>query len=186
MFSLTRNFTVIALAEYTVLKIFHLSQKNRVWREIFHCNEYIFYHSGLLCNLRLPWKTELPWNFSLYEIHTFFVIQDFWATCACPENFRCNEILCIIQDFWATCAWPNKESCPGIFRCIETLFAIQDFWATCACPENRVCPEFTVLKVYFLAFRIFERLALALKKRVALKSFYFIEIFFIIHDLWAR
>ena len=26
----------------------------------------IFLHSGFLSNLRLPWKTELPWNFSLY------------------------------------------------------------------------------------------------------------------------
>ena len=26
-------------------------------------------HSGFLSNLRLPWKTELPWNFSLYWIY---------------------------------------------------------------------------------------------------------------------
>ena len=25
---------------------------------------YIFYYSGVLSNLRFPWKTELPWNFS--------------------------------------------------------------------------------------------------------------------------
>jgi len=25
---------------------------------------YIFYHSGFLSNLRLPWKRRLPWNFS--------------------------------------------------------------------------------------------------------------------------
>jgi len=29
--------------------------------------------------------------------------------------------------------------------------------------ENRVCPEFTVLNIYFLSFRIFEKLALARK-----------------------
>jgi len=29
----------------------------------------IFYHSGFLSNLRLPWKTELPWKCSLYGIY---------------------------------------------------------------------------------------------------------------------
>jgi len=37
--------------------------------------------------------------------------------------------------------------------------------------KNRGCPEFTVLNVYFLLFRIFEQLALALKHRVALEFF---------------
>jgi len=47
----------------------------------------------------------------------------------------------IIQDFWATCACPEKQSCPGIFHCIEIYFIIHDFWGTCGCSENRVCPE---------------------------------------------
>jgi len=51
------------LAENTVLKVFGKQRKtefdvkaleNRVWREIFHCIEYIFYHPGFLSNLRLP------------------------------------------------------------------------------------------------------------------------------------
>ena len=33
---------------------------------------YIFYCSGFLSNVRLPWKTELPWNFSLYWICIFY------------------------------------------------------------------------------------------------------------------
>ena len=47
---------------------------------------YIFYYSKVLSNLRLPWKTELPWNFHCTEI--YFIIQDFWETCACPEIFQ--------------------------------------------------------------------------------------------------
>ena len=47
---------------------------------------YIFYYSEFLSNLRLPWKTELHWNFHCTEI--YFIIQDFWATCACPEIFQ--------------------------------------------------------------------------------------------------
>jgi len=91
------------LAEYSVLKIFSLYPEKRVCSEIFHCIDYIFYrsgflsnlrlpwktefvlkfftalrillHSGFLSNLRLPWKTELPWKFSLYW--NTIVIQDF-------------------------------------------------------------------------------------------------------------
>jgi len=28
---------------------------------------HIFYHSGILSNLHLPWKQNLPWNFSSRE-----------------------------------------------------------------------------------------------------------------------
>ena len=66
-----------------------------------------FYHLGFLSNLRFPWKTGLPWNFSLYW--NIFIIQDFWATCACPE----------------------KQSCPEMFRCMEYTFYIQNSWANC-------------------------------------------------------
>jgi len=48
--------------------------------------------------------------------------------------------------------------------------------------KNRGCPEFTVLIIYFLPFRIFEQLALALKNGAALDIFHCIEIFFIIQD----
>jgi len=40
-----------------------------------------------------------------------------------------------------------------------------------------MCPEFTVLNMYFLSFRIFEQLALALKNRVALKFFTVLKYF---------
>jgi len=35
--------------------------------------------------------------------------------------------------------------------------------------KNKVCPEFTVLNIYFLSLRNFEQLALALKTEFALK-----------------
>jgi len=101
-----------------------------------------FLHSGVLNNLRLPWKTEGAW------IH----------------STEC--IFCIIHDFCATCACPEKQSCPGILHCIEYTFYIQEFWTACAYLKNRACPEFTVLNIYFLLFRIFEQLALALKNTV--------------------
>ena len=102
---------------------------------------YTFYHSGFLSNLRLPWKTYLTWNSSLYW--NIFIIQDFWATYVCLE----------------------------IFHCVEYTFYIQDFWTTCACPEKQSVPWIHLLNAYFLSFRIFEQLALALKNRVGLKFF---------------
>ena len=47
-----------------------------------------------------------------------------------------------------------------------------------------ICTEYTVLKI-FLLFRIFEQLAIALKKEFALKIFPVLNIFFTIQDLWA-
>jgi len=101
--------------------------------EIFHCIEYIFYYSGVLSNLRLPWKQSCPAIFHCIE-YTFY-IQNFWATCACPEKQRVSWINCI--------------------ECI--FFIIQNFGTTCACPEKQSCPGI------FLLFRIFEELAVALK-----------------------
>ena len=51
--------------------------------------------------------------------------------------------------------------------------------------KNRGCREFTVLNIYFLLFRIFEQLALALQNRAALKIFTVLNIFFIIQGFWA-
>jgi len=68
--------------------------KDRVCPENFHYVEYIFCHSGYLSNFALALKKScLPWNFHCIE-HTFY-IQDFWATCACPENQRVPWIHCI-------------------------------------------------------------------------------------------
>ena len=48
---------------------------------------YFFYHSGFLSNLRLPWKTEGALKFfAAFDI--FFIVQEFWVTCACPEKQR--------------------------------------------------------------------------------------------------
>ena len=107
--------------------------------ENFLCIEYIFYHSGFLGNLRLPWKT------------------------VCPENFNCIEYTFFIQDFWATCTCTEKQSVLWI-HCIEYIaFIIQDFWLTCTCPGKQLSWNFS-LYWNILSFRIFEQPALVLKK----------------------
>jgi len=135
--------------EFTILNVFFLLfrifEQLALALKIFCCIEYIFYYSGVLNNLRLPWKQSCPGIFHCIE-YTFY-IQNFWVTCPCPEKQRVpwihfiECIFFIIQDFWATCACPEKQSCPGIFHCAEIYFIIQDFWGNCGCPENRVCPE---------------------------------------------
>jgi len=75
--SLTRNFTVIAFTGWI------------------YCIENFFTFS---------WNTELAVKFSTV-LNTFFIIQDFSATCDCPE----------------------KQSCPENFHCIEHTFTFRIF-----------------------------------------------------------
>jgi len=64
-------------------------------------------------------------------------------------------------------------------HCIENFFTFQHFWTTCTCPAEQSFPEFfTVLTIYFLLFRIFEQLALALKNRLDLKFFFVLKYFY--------
>ena len=57
---------------------------------------HIFYYSKVLSNLRLPWKTELPWYFSLYWIYVIHSgvssnLRFPWKT-ELPRNFSLYEI----------------------------------------------------------------------------------------------
>ena len=54
---------------------------------------------------------------------------------------------------------------------MNILFTFRIFERLALALKNRGCPELTVLNVYFLLFKIFEQLALALKNRVALECF---------------
>ena len=45
--------------------------------------------------------------------------------------------------------------------------------------KNRACSEFTVLHIYFLSFKIFEQLVVALKNRVCLELIHCIEYIFL-------
>ena len=77
------EFTALNICFYRsgLLSILHLPWKTELtWKFSLYWN--IFYHSGLLCSLRLPlpWKQSLPW------IHC--TIQDFWTTCACLEKHK--------------------------------------------------------------------------------------------------
>jgi len=198
-FSLCWN--IFYLSEF--LSNLHLPWKT-VCPEIFHCIEYIFSHSqhfwatcacaekqcGLnslywiyifyhsnFDQLALALKNRIcPEIFNCRPIERFFIIQDFWATCACPENraypeiFHCIKYTLYIQDSWATCACPEKQSVPWI-HCIEyrpIFFTIQNFKQLPLALKNRVCPKIFPCIEIFLSFRIFEQVVLALKTEFAL------------------
>jgi len=57
----------------------------------------IFYHSGFLSNLRLPWIQSLPWSNCIEYIS--FIIQDLWATCACPEKWAALKFFTVLRYF---------------------------------------------------------------------------------------
>ena len=108
----------------------------------------IFHLSGFLWNLSLPWKQSLSWNFSL---HLIYFLQ-----LGCLSNF------CL----------PEKQSVLWI-HCIEfEFFNIQNFEQLALALKI-----FTALK-YFLSFRIFEELELALKTEFYLKFFTVLNIVF--------
>ena len=88
---------------------------------------------------------------------------------SCPELFLLYGIYFLHSEFLTTCACPENRVSPEISHCIEYIFHHSGFLSNFVLSlKNRGCPEFTVLIIYFLSFRIFEQLALALKNKVAL------------------
>ena len=111
----------------------------------------------------LPWKTEFAVKFST-AWNIFFIIQDFWGTCACPE----------------------KQSCPEIFHSIEIFFFIQGFWATC----ERLLWKTEVPRKFSLYWNIFNQsLFLSILRFPWKQSLPWINCIeytcFIIQDFWA-
>jgi len=64
----------------------------------------------------------------------------------------------------------KNRVCLVNFQCIEYIFYHTGFLSKFALAlKNRVCPELTVLNIYILSFRIFDKLALALKTELVLE-----------------
>jgi len=70
-----------------------------------------------LSNLGLPWKTECALNSRIEYI--FFIIQDFWATCGCPEVFLCIEYIFYHSGCLGNQRLPWKQSLPWKFSSRE-------------------------------------------------------------------
>ena len=83
-----------------------------------------------------------------------------------------------IQNFWATCACPEKTELPWNFL----LHTFRSFEQLALVLKSRVSLEFFTVLKYFLSFRIIEQHALTLKNRVALKFFTALNILFAIRS----
>jgi len=88
-------------------------------------------------------------------------------------NIHCIENFFAVHHFGATCAWPkNNRVALKIFTAVNILFIFRIFEQLALALKKRVALEFfTVLNMYFLSFRIFEQPALVLKTEFALKFF---------------
>jgi len=103
---------------------------------------YIFYHSRFLSNVRLPWKTELPRNVSLYGI--YFLHSEYLS------NLHALSLKNRVALIFFT-----------VFEHVFLSFRIFEQLALAL--KNRVALEFFTVLKYILLFRIFEQLAVALK-----------------------
>jgi len=159
-----------------------------------------FHRSRFLSNLHLPWNQSFPWKFSLYWIYflsfrifeqlsacleqqrvpwihctkyVFFIIQDFLATCACPENrvspetFHSIEYIFYQSGFLSNFALALKNrGCPGFIALTMYFNITQDFWATCSFPDNQSCPGiFHCIGYIFYHSGFLSNFALALRNR---------------------
>ena len=127
-------------------KVFHLVLKNRVCREIFYCIEYIFYHSGLLSNLRLSWKTEFAQKFftvgPIEYTFTFTIFEQLALALKnrlCPELTVLNIPIFITQYFWASCACPEKHELPRNFSRYWNIFYHSGFLSNLRLPWKTDC-----------------------------------------------
>jgi len=121
-------------------------------------------------------------NESLVQIKVTMTNRDFGPDYKLPqpklhgslpsEYINCIENFFTVRYFWATSACPEKVELPWNFSLYWTYLLRLGFLSNFAYAlKNRGCREFTVLNIYFLLFRIFEQLALALQNRVALEFF---------------
>jgi len=138
----------VALEFFTVLKYFlsfrifeqlALALKIRVAPKYFCCMEYTFYIQKFwaIC-MRLPWKKELPWYFSLYLNMYFLSFRIFEQLAPALKNIVAQKFFAVLNIF------------------LEYTFYILNFEQLALALKNRGFPEYTVLNIYFLLFRSFE------------------------------
>ena len=134
-------------------------------------NGIYFLYSGFLSNLRLPWETELTWNFSLYWIYifTFRIFEQLEP--ARKAEFVLIFLTVLNLAYFLNSGFFSNLRLPWNFWLHWIYFLHSRFLSNLRLPWKTECAFkfFTVLNIYFLSFRIFEQLALALKTKCALK-----------------
>jgi len=168
--SVSWNFSLywIYFLSFRIFEQLALAIKNRVCPEIFHCIEYAFTFR-IFEQLSLALKNIVCTGF--FTVLKYFlscrILEQLVLALknrVCPEIFHCIEYTFYIQDFWATCACPEKQSVPWNFSLYWIYFLHSGFLSNLRLPWKTECALkfFTVLNILF-TFRILEQLALALK-----------------------
>ena len=154
----------------------------------------IFYLSGFLRCLRLPWKQSLSWH--LRCISYIFYIQDVWTTFACPEKQSVPWIHCIcifeftwirifiIQNFEQFALAVKNRVALKFFTVLNIAFTFRMFEQLCL-PWKTECALNSLYWIYIFIIQNFEQPAPALRNIICLEDFHCIEILFIFHDFWA-
>ena len=159
-------------------------------RNSFPCLPWRPVSNFLLCRFLNNFLEKQSCPETCHCVEIFFIFQDFWASCACPEkqsvpwNHCIEYIFLIIQNFEQHTLALKNRVCPEIFHCIEIFFIFQDFWTTCACPENRVYHEFFDCIYVLFTIKMFEQLLLTLKNRVCLE-FTVLNMYFYRSEFWT-
>jgi len=132
----------------------------------------IFYHSDFWTTFFL-WKTELPWNFSLWwnSFHLSGLLRHLWIALknrVCPEFTGLNIYSnLIIQNFDQLAHALKNRVYPEIFHCIELFLSFRIFEEVALALKTECVMKFFIAINILVTFRMFEQLLLALKNSVS-------------------
>jgi len=165
--------------------------ENRVSPEIFHCIEYIFYHSGFLSNFVLALKNRVVLEFftAFNILFTFRIFEQ--LACACPEKQSCPEFTVLIiyfllfRIFEQLALALKTRGCPEIFRCIEYTFYYSVVLSNLRLPWKQSCPGiFHCIEYTFYIQNFWATCACPEKQRVL--WIYFIECIFFLFRIFEQ
>ena len=111
--------------------------KNRVAQKIFALWNILFTFR-IFEQLALDLKNRGCPEFTLLNV--FFIIQVFWATCACPENFRCIEYIFYYSRFLSNLRLPWKTELPWNFSLYWNIFYYSGFLSNLRLPWKQSLP----------------------------------------------
>ena len=120
-----------------------LALKNRGCSDIFRCNEYIFYYSGVLSNLRLPWKHSCRgiFHYWIYFLHSEFLsnLRLPWKTEDALNLLYCMYIFCY-SGFLSNLRLSWKTELPWNFSLYWNIFHYSGFLRNLRLPWKQSLP----------------------------------------------
>jgi len=141
--------------------------------ETFHCVEIFFIFQHYWATSACPEKQTVPWILCIEYIFLILIIQNFEQLAlalknrVCPEIFHCIEIFFIFQDLWGTCACPENRVCHENFSLYLIYFSHSEFLNNFCLPWKTECALNSQLWICIFFIQNFEQFALALKNSLS-------------------